>query len=123
MRVPTICLLAAFAASPAAAEAMKVGDLGSVSSRQACMTSARTVLEQYLTAHGGLTVTGEPEAAEGWSIYGWALRPGDNDVVIMCPIVAGQPHAFYAIHADGERAVENADTAAGRIRELWDGLR
>lgn len=122
MRIPLFCLFAVLSASPAAAEAMKVGDLGSTTSRHACMISARTVIERYVDAHGGLSVTGDPEDSEGWSIYGWALRPGDNDIVIMCPIVAGQPHAFYAIHANGEQAVENADMAAERIRDLWDRL-
>lgn len=123
MRIPAACLILALSATPAAAQAMKVGDLGPVASRQACMTGARTVLERYLDAHGGLTVTGNPQAAEEWSVYGWALRPGNSDVAILCPIVAGQPHAFYSIHSSGEHAPANAETAAQRLREFWDALR
>jgi len=122
MRLLLACLLVALSATQAAAEAMKVGDLGPVPSRQTCLSTARTALERYLDAHGGLSVTGETDTPENWSIYGWGLRPGNNDVVILCPMVAGESHAFYAIHSDGPQAVENADTTARRIRALWDSL-
>jgi hypothetical protein len=127
MRILTAGLLAALAAAtapgPAAAQAMKVGDLGSVSSRPACMNAAQSVLSRYIDTHGGLSVTGNPASAEEWTIYGWGLRPGETDVAILCPIVANEPRAFYSIHSTGAQAAEDAATAAERIQDLWQSLR
>jgi hypothetical protein len=123
MRILTASLLAVLAASPAAAQAMKVGDLGPIRSREACMATAHTVLSQYVNTHGGLSVTGNPASAEEWTIYGWGLRPGETDVAILCPIVAGEPRGFYSIHSNGAQAPEDADTAAQRIGDLWESLR
>jgi len=102
---------------------MKVGDLGPVASRPACLNAAQSVLSRYIDTHGGLSVTGNPSSAEEWTIYGWGLRPGETDVAILCPIVSGQPRAFYSIHSNGAQAAEDAGTAAGRIQELWERLR
>jgi len=117
-----LALLVALAASPAAAQAMKVGDLGPQSSRQDCMSRARAVLDTYLDAHGGLSVTGDPAEPETWTVHGWALRPGTSDAVILCPIIAGQANAFYTIHGQGPEATEQVETVAERIRELWQRL-
>lgn len=123
MRILTASLLAALAASPAAAQSMKVGDLGPVASRQACMSTAHLALSRYIDTHGGLSVTGNAAAPDEWTIYGWGLRPGETDMAILCPIVAGEPHAFYSIHANGTEAAQDAATAAGRLQELWESLR
>jgi hypothetical protein len=109
--------LMAFFAGPATAALFRVGDLGEMSSRQACMTAAKTMLESYLDAYGGGSVVGDPENPESWEIYGWRLRPGDNDIVITCPVVNGQVNAFFTLHATSDDA--NADTVIERVRELW----
>ncbi|HSF96175.1 MAG TPA: hypothetical protein VLA52_14210 [Thermohalobaculum sp.] len=121
MRYLIVFALAVLFAGPAAAKAMKVGDLGPMAGRKACMQQARAVLQDYIDEHGGQSITGgeEDDPAENWSVYGWGLRPGVNDVVIICPIVTTQPNAFYTIHSDGPEGVENADLVAGRIDELW----
>jgi hypothetical protein len=123
MRILTAALLSTLAAGPAAAQAMKVGDLGPVSSRPACMNTAQSLLSSYIDTHGGLSVTGNPASAEEWTIYGWGLRPGETDVAILCPIVGGEPRAFYSIHSNGAQAAEDAATAAERIQDLWQMLR
>ncbi len=111
--------LMAFFAAPASAGLFRVGDLGEMSSRQACMTTAKTMLESYLDEYGGGSVVGDPENPESWEIYGWRLRPGDNDIVITCPVVNGQVNAFFTLHATSDDAGANADTVIERVRELW----
>lgn len=113
--------LAALLGGPAAAEAMRVGNLGIVASRAICVETAARVLTAYIDAYGGFATSGDPEDPQAWAIYGWGLRPGSNDVVIICPTVVGQTSAFYTIHASGEAAAENADTVAEQLRQLWEG--
>lgn len=119
--VPLVLAAATLAGGPAAAQAMRVGDLGLVMSRGGCLETAERVLSAYIAEHGGLATSGDPAAPEEWAIYGWGLRPGDNDVVITCPTVAGSTNAFYAVHASGETAAGDADAVARRLRELWEG--
>ena len=106
----------------AAAETFKIGDLGETPSRRICMAVAGQVLEAYLDKFGGHSIDGNLEDTESWSYYGWDLQPGDNDVVITCPIVADQANAFYTIHSSGNDAEANADIAAQRLRDLWKEL-
>ena len=105
----------------AAADALKIGDLGPVPSRAACLENAETVLLRYIEEFGGLATTGDRTDPESWAIYGWSLRPGENDIVITCPTVANQVNAFYTVHSSGNEAAGNADLVAERIRELWSG--
>ncbi len=115
-------LAATLSGAPAAiaAEAMRVGDLGHVSSRTTCLETAERVLAAYIAEFGGHATSGEPSDPGEWAIYGWALRPGLNDVVITCPTVVGNTNAFYTIHASGEAAATDADAVAERLRDLWD---
>ena len=119
VKLGAAALLAVASASPAAAEAMRVGDLGPVPSQSACLATAETVLSAYIAEFGGHAVSGDPDSPQEWAIYGWGLRPGSNDVVITCPLVVGNVHAFYTVHASGDGAAGNADMAAERLRELW----
>jgi hypothetical protein len=114
--------LMAFFANPASAGLFRVGDLGEMPSRQICMTVAKNVLESYLDEYGGGSVVGDAENPESWQVYAWDLRPGNNDVVITCPVVAEQVNAFYTLHSSGEDDEENANIAVDRLRELWDRL-
>ena len=106
----------------ASAEAFKVGDLGETPTRRVCLTTAAQVLETYIKEFGGRSTGGETDVEDSWSIYSWDLRPGDIDVVITCPVVGTQVNAFYTLFSSGDNEVEDADTAAGRIRELWERL-
>ena len=112
-------LMAVFA-GPAPAALFRVGDLGEMPSRQACMTAAKTVLESYLDEYGGGSVVGDTEDPESWEVYGWRLRPGDNDIVITCPVVNGQVNAFFTLHAASDAAAVDADMVIERVRELWN---
>jgi len=114
--------LAALISGTAVAESLKVGDLGEMPSRRVCMSIASEVLETYISEYGGHSTSGDASDSESWSFYGWDLRPGDVDVVITCPVVASQVNAFYVLHSSGSNETENADTAAERIRKLWERL-
>jgi hypothetical protein len=122
-RLPAAAVLAALFAGPAAADAFKVGDLGAMPTRLACMETAAKVLEAYVAEHGGASTSGEAEEPQGWTYYGWGLRPGLTDAVILCPVVGNQVNAFYTIHSAGDVGAEAADVTAGRIRALWQALR
>jgi hypothetical protein len=112
--------LMALFTGPAGAALFRVGDLGAMLSRQACMTVAKTVLERYLDEYGGESVVGDTENPESWEVYGWRLRPGDNDIVITCPVVNSQVNAFFTLHAASDDGSANADTVIERLRELWN---
>ena len=118
-RLLTGATFVALISGAASAEAFKVGDLGEMPSRSVCIATAAAVLEAYIDEFGGLSTSGE---TEGWEIYGWDLRPGDIDVVITCPVIANQANAFYTLFSSGNNVAQDADTAAARIRELWDRL-
>ena len=104
------------------AEAFKVGDLGEMPSRRVCLTTAAEVLETYISEFGGRSTGGNTDGEDSWSVYAWDLRPGDIDVVITCPVVANQVNAFYTLFSSGGNELEDADTAAARIRALWERL-
>ena len=104
------------------ATAFQIGDLGESPSRRTCVSVAAKVLETYVDKFGGHSAVGDIEDPESWSFFGYDLQPGDNDVVITCPVVAGQVNAFYTIHSSGDEADENAAITAERLRELWKEL-
>ena len=112
--------LAACLSTPAAAQAMRVGDLGMMPSREGCLDIAHQVLTAYIAEFGGHATSGDPTQPEEWAIYGWGLRPGINDVVVTCPAIGTRAKAFFTIHATGQDAAANADTVADRLRVLWD---
>ena len=112
--------LMAIFAGPASAGLFRVGDLGEMPSRQACMATAKEVLESYLDEYGGESVFGDPENPESWEVYGWRLRPGDNDIVITCPVVNSQVNAFFTLYAGGDADSTDADMVIERVRELWN---
>jgi hypothetical protein len=111
-------LMAIFTA-PASAGMFRVGDLGEMPSRQACMTTAAEVLESYINEYGGLSTTWDAENPESWEVYGWRLRPGDNDIVIICPVVNSQVNAFFTLYAGNDSDIANADMVIERVRTLW----
>ncbi len=112
--------LMAFFAGPASAGLFRVGDFGEMPSRQACMTTAAEVLETYIREYGGLSTSRDAENPESWEVYGWRLRPGDNDIVITCPVVNSQVNAFFTLYTGSEDGSADADMVIERVRELWN---
>ena len=112
--------LMALFASPTSAALFRVSDLGEMPSRQACMATAAEVLETYIREYGGLSTTGDAENPESWEIYGWRLRPGDNDIVITCPVVDSQVNAFFTLYTGSDDGSADADMLIERVRELWN---
>jgi len=119
--VRRVVLWAVLAALPVAAtaETFKVGDLGGVPSRRDCLAAAGEVLQKYIDEYGGGETTEDPAGPDAWAYYAWDLRPGENDVVIMCPAIADRVNAFYTIHSTGADSAANASAVAERLRELW----
>ncbi len=111
--------LTAFFAGPASAGLFRVGDLGEMPSRQACMTVAAEVLETYIKEYGGLSTSGDAENPESWEVYGWRLRPGDNDIVITCPVVNSQVYAFFTLYNGRDDGSVDADMVIKLVRVLW----
>jgi hypothetical protein len=118
-RIFTGAALAALLSGAAAAESITVGDLGAMPSRRACMETAETVLNIYLGEYGGHSVSGDAADPESWALYAWDLSPGDNDVVITCPVVAEQVNAFYIVYSAADSDAEDGDVVAERLRDLW----
>jgi hypothetical protein len=114
--------LMALISGSTSAEVFKVGDLGEMPSRRVCLATASAVLEAYIDEFGGRAANGETDIEDSWSVYGWDLRPGDVDVVITCPVVTNQVNAFYTLYSSGSTEIEDTETAAARIRELWERL-
>jgi hypothetical protein len=99
----------------AAAEGTSVLDLGQFTDRASCMQQANKVLRGYIARHGGYEV----QSTE-WVVYGWDLEPGNQDAVIMCPVVNGDViNAFTVIH--GEDTDENREFTANEIDRMWFG--
>jgi len=112
--------LMAACAGPASAGLFPAGDLGAMTSSQACMTAAKNVLESYLDKYAGGSVVGDTQNPESRVVYGLRLRPGDNDIVISCPVVSSQVNAFISLYSRSENARADADIVIARVRELWN---
>ncbi len=111
----TVCATAL--AGPSLAEGWMVMDLGETATREICMERADRVLNAYLEANGGHSVE-----QDSWTKYGYDLQPGDNDVLIMCPVVSGDVYnAFlvvYGAFTDGEE--DHTGVVAEELQHLWD---
>ena len=118
-RLIIAAVLMAHLTGPASAGQFRVGDLGEMPTRQACLTIAAKVLESYLDEYGGASVTADTGNPESWEVYGWHLRPGDNEIVITCPVVNGQVNAFLTLYTASEDGPADADIVIERVRELW----
>lgn len=103
-----------FAATQAHAEGWSVYYLGEHASRDRCMSHARSVINGYIFANGG----GNTSEAS-WTVYGYDLEPGDQDVVIMCPITQdGSISAILNVH--GETTEEQRIFVADTIDSMWN---
>jgi len=115
LKTATIAMLmTAPAAAPALAEGWTIKDLLEVpGDRENCMARARNTIASYLFDHGG----GNTSTAS-WTTYGYDLRPGAQDVVIMCPVVnGGVVNAFLTVHSEGSDDERNF--TADEIESIW----
>ncbi|RME17997.1 MAG: hypothetical protein D6801_02295 [Alphaproteobacteria bacterium] len=105
----------ALAAGPAAAEGWSITKLGTMATVDECMQKARKVISAYMFDKGGAET-----GADSWSIYGYDLEPGAQDVVIVCPVGASeQVNAMLVIQSESEPADRKAVSDA--LLRLWDG--
>lgn len=115
LKTAVLSLLLAAPAAPGMAEGWSVYDLGEVpGDRENCMKRARNTIASYMFDHGG----GETAVAS-WTTYGYDLRPGDQDAVIMCPYVNGNVvNAFLTVH--GEASEDDRIFTADEIERIWN---
>lgn len=112
--VVALAFVLSVTALPAMAEGWSITKLETMSNDTVCMNKARAVISQYMFDYpGGDT------GADSWSVYGYDLQPGDQDVVIMCPMGGGDyVNAMLVIQSESE---DNARTqVAGALVDYWD---
>lgn len=109
-------LALALGATAALAEGFTVYDLGPMPSRDLCMQKAGKILNAYMNQNGGWEVQ-----TTDWIVYGWDFEPGDQDVVVMCPIFgtdAGEiVNAMMVVY--GEDTDERRMFTAEEISARW----
>ncbi len=98
MTGPTLAAVLATAAlsvpGVALADGWSITDLGPVSTRDECMRRAEAVIQAVPPGQRGYV------SSSSWNVFAYDMKPGDNDVVITCPIVAGQVNAFAFVYGD-----------------------
>ena len=106
-------LAAAGLSGTALAEGYSISNLGYVSSRDTCKLKAELALRRHMQVDGG----GSVDVAT-WTVYGWDLRPGDNDAVFMCPSLDGGGYqALLAVH--GESTKEERIQVKDTLKRYW----
>jgi hypothetical protein len=104
----------ALLATPAAAEGWSIFKLGTYDTVEACMQQARDVISRYMFEHGG----GET-GTDSWSVYGYDLEPGAQDVVIMCPVGASElVNAILVVQSESES--DERSQVADELARIWD---
>lgn len=99
-----------------AAEGYAVRDFGQVADRPTCMARAEAAVRGYLAAKG--VTNPDHLSLTQWVVYGWDLPPGDNDVVVMCPVVSGGViNAFFVSHGMGSE--DERGVAADGVESYW----
>ncbi|OIP86712.1 MAG: hypothetical protein AUK37_02750 [Rhodobacterales bacterium CG2_30_65_12] len=110
-----LALAPAVFAAPVAAEGWAIFKLDSVDDLAACMSRARRTVSSYIFDHGG-SQTG----ADSWSVYGYDLEPGQQDVVIVCFEAAGGAiDALLVVQSESES--EPREQVAEALLRIWDG--
>ncbi|PID35888.1 MAG: hypothetical protein CR993_07740 [Rhodobacterales bacterium] len=103
------------AALPAMAEGWSINHLETMGSSEACMKKARSVLNRYMFAHGGGST-----GADTWSLYGYDLEPGMQDVVIMCPYEGDMSFAIVVVQSESDS--DTRSLVSQRLVDYWDEL-
>lgn len=104
-------------AGTAAADGWNIRDLGQTIDRPECMAKADNVLRWYEQ-----TYYASSYSQSTWTSYSYNLTPGDNDVVIMCPVVNGVINAFMMVYTDDNTTGDEGQIVADRIQFKWDEL-
>ncbi len=95
LALPPVLVAAAFTApTVASADGWSITDLGPVSTREECMNRAENVIQAVPPGQRGYY------SVSDWNVFSYDMQPGDNDVVISCPIVNGQVNAFAFVYGD-----------------------
>ena len=121
---PVLCVAAlagpalagGLAAGPARAEGFTVVDLGPARDRESCMYRAGRMLERHEAKHGL-----HEWRASDWIVFAYDLRPGDQDVTVMCPILGGTGaivNAFLNVH--GETTAGEREATADALEGYWN---
>jgi hypothetical protein len=109
-----LALVLSVTAFPAFSEGWSITKLGTMSTDTACMNKGRAVINRYLFDYPG----GET-AADSWSVYGYDLQPGNQDVVIICPVGGGDyVNAVLIIQSESEGEPRNQ--VADTLVAYWD---
>ena len=110
-------LAAALLPGAAWAEGFTIYDLGVTRDRETCLYRAERALDRYSGEHGLYEI--QPTE---WIVFAYDLRPGDQDVVIMCPVVGGDGgrviNAFLNVH--GETTPDEREFTAQEIERYWN---
>ena len=112
--MPALAL--ALAAGAARAEGFTVIDLGGARDRESCMYRAERMLGRYEAERGLYEVS-----VSDWVVFAYDLRPGDQDVTVICPIVGpgeGVVNAFLNVH--GETTNEEREATADALEAYWN---
>ena len=100
-------------ALPAMAEGWSITHLETMTNSGACMEQGRSVINRYMFAHGGGST-----GADTWSLYGYDLEPGLQDVVIMCPSSGGQVFAILVVQSESDS--DDRGWAAQTLVDYWN---
>lgn len=114
LKAVALSLFLPFTATQVQAEGWSVYYLGDSDTRDRCMSHARSVINGYIFKNGG----GNTSEAS-WTVYGYDLEPGDQDIVIMCPVTQdGSVAAIMNVH--GETTEEQRIFVADTIESMWE---
>lgn len=97
IRSTALALAMSVAALPAMAEGWSITHLETMGQTGACLDQARSVINRYMFAHGGGST-----GADTWSMYGYDLEPGMQDMVIMCPSSSNQVFAILVVQSESD---------------------
>jgi hypothetical protein len=107
-------LTLALASGPAAAEGWSIFKLDRFDDIESCKMKAREVISRYMFDNGG-SETG----ADSWSVYGYDLEPGAQDVVIICPLGPDDKvDALLVVQSESES--EDRVQVAEALVRLWE---
>lgn len=101
-------------AAPVAAEGWAISKLGTLDNVDDCMQKARKVISRYMFEHGG-----DETGADSWSVYGYNLDPGAQDVVIICPVGASEMvNALLVVQSESN--ADDRQQVSDELAKLWD---
>ncbi len=113
-RIATFALVLSAMAIPAMAEGWSITKLETMTSDTDCMNKARAVINRYIFDYDA-----GDTGADSWSVYGYDLEPGQQDVAIICPLGGGEfVNAMLVIQSESESEPRNQ--VAKTLVAYWD---